>query len=285
MKRSILMIGLALVALAPLAVFVLQSRPVPEGVHDAHRAAIADLERTAEDYSSLTTTLNSAWATVEDPGQDARTLAARVAEGPERLSTHLLHVRGDGGQASPFRDRYVAYTMMVEQTEPLIEELFAEQALYIESVAFVRESGPRISDQMRRMGLDRAAADTAQLVAGTLEYASTDASVEELGLLRLLLVSLGRDLRIDANMPSQTQRLVDSMTQVLDNKSLLQSKLTQIVLMPIPSNVRSLIQAEEDLYSSTVVAPGQGRTLLSIYVVLLLATATFVAFRRKKSYR
>jgi hypothetical protein len=174
--------------------------------------------------------------------------------------------------------------MMVDQTEPLIAELFAKQALYIESVAFVRESGPRISDQMRRMGLSRAAADTAQLVAGTLEYASTDVSVEELGLRRLL-VSLGRDLRIDANMPSQTQRLVDSMTQVLDNKSIIQSKLTQIVLMPIPDNVRSLIQAEEDLYRSATVAPDQGRTLLSIYVVLLLATATFVAFRRKKSYR
>ena len=285
MKRSILMIGLSLVALAPLAVFVLQSRPVPDGVHDAHRAAIADLEHAAEDYSSLTTTLNSAWTSVEDPGQGARTLAARVAEGPERLSAHLLHVRGDRGQASPFRDRYVAYTMMVDQTEPLIAELFEKQALYIESVAFVRESGPRISDQMRRMGLGRAAADTAQLVAGTLEYASTDVSVEELGLLRLLLVSLGRDLRIDANMPNQTQRLIDSMTQVLDNKSIIQSKLTQIVLMPIPDNVRSLIQAEEDLYRSATVAPDQGRTLLSIYVVLLLATATFVAFRRKKSYR
>ena len=284
MKRSILMIGLAIVALAPLAVFVLQSRPVPDGVHDAHRAAIADLEHAAEDYNSLTTTLKSAWASVEDPGQGARTLAARVAEGPERLSAHLLHVRGDGGQASPFRDRYVAYTRMVDQTEPLIAELFAKQALYIESVAFVRESGPRISDQMRRMGLGRAAADTAQLVAGTLEYASTDVSVEELGLRRLL-VSLGRDLRIDANMPNQTQRLVDSMTQVLDNKSVIQSKLTQIVLMPIPDNVRSLIQAEEDLYRSATVAPDQGRTLLSIYVVLLLATATFVAFRRKKSYR
>ena len=284
MKRSILMIGLSLVALAPLAVFVLQSRPVPDGVHDAHRAAIADLEHAAEDYNSLTTTLNSAWTSVEDPGQGARTLAARVAEGPERLSAHLLHVRGDGGQASPFRDRYVAYTMMVDQTEPLIAELFEKQALYIESVAFVRESGPRISDQMRRMGLGRAAADTAQLVAGTLEYASTDVSVEELGLRRLL-VSLGRDLRIDANMPNQTQRLIDSMTQVLDNKSIIQSKLTQIVLMPIPDNVRSLIQAEEDLYRSATVAPDQGRTLLAIYVVLLLATATFVAFRRKKSYR
>ncbi len=284
MKRSILMIGLAIVALAPLAVFVLQSRPVPDGVHDAHRAAIADLEHAAEDYNSLTTTLKSAWASVEDPGQGARTLAARVAEGPERLSAHLLHVRGDGGQASPFRDRYVAYTRMVDQTEPLIAELFAKQALYIESVAFVRESGPRISDQMRRMGLSRAAADTAQLVAGTLEYASTDVSVEELGLRRLL-VSLGRDLRIDANMPNQTQRLIDSMTQVLDNKSVIQSKLTQIVLMPIPDNVRSLIQAEEDLYRSATVAPDQGRTLLAIYVVLLLATATFVAFRRKKSYR
>jgi len=280
MKRSILLIGLA----APLGIFLLQSRPVSDEVHAAHLAAIADLERTAEDFSSLTTTLESAWASVEDPGENARTLAARVAESPERLSTYMPQGTDSSSQQDPYLDRYEAYTRIVNQTEPLITEFFAEQAVYLESITFIQESGPRIIAEMRRIRMDRAAAETSQLVVGTLAYATGDASVEEFNP-RFLLVSLGRDLRIDANMPRQTQTLLDSVTTVLDNKSIIQSKVTQIVLMPIPDNVSRLIQAEEELYRSSLLSVGQGRTLLSIYAVLFVATVGFVMFRRRKGYR
>lgn len=277
--RRILIIGLVVAALVPLAKFVLQSRPVPVAVHDAHLAAIADLERTAEDYSALTTTLNSAWTSGQDPGQDARALAARVTEGPERLSG-LLFGAGGGRQEGPIRDRYDAYTLIVSQTEPLLAELFEEQAIYLESVAFVRASGPGITQQMRRLRLDRAAAETSQLVAGTLDYATAEPTVEAVELRRLL-VSLGRDLRIDANMPNQAQRLLDSVTVVLENKSIIQSNMTQIVLMPIPDNVRSLIRAEQEFFSSRSITTGEGRALL-FYAALLLVTAGFVSSRRRR---
>jgi hypothetical protein len=86
-------------------------------------------------------------------------------------------------------------------------------------------------------------------------------------------------------MPNQMPRLLDSVTMVLDNKSIIQSKVTQIGLIPILDNVHSLIEAEEDLYRSALISIDQGRTLLSIYVVLLLAAAGFVAFRLKQSNR
>ncbi len=277
--RRILIIGLVVAALVPLAKFVLQSRPVPVAEHDAHLAAIADLERTAEDYSALTTTLNSAWTSGQDPGQDARALAARVTEGPERLSG-LLFGAGGGRQEGPIRDRYNAYTLIVSQTEPLLAELLEEQAIYLESVAFVRASGPGITQQMRRLRLDRAAAETSQLVAGTLDYATAEPTVEAVELRRLL-VSLGRDLRIDANMPNQTQRLLDSVTVILENKSIIQSNMTQIVLMPIPDNVRSLIRAEQEFFASRSITTGEGRTLL-FYAALLLVTAGFVSSRRRR---
>ena len=280
MIRRILIIGLVVAALVPLTRFVLQSRPVPVAAHDAHVAAIADLERTAEDYNSLTFTLNSAWTSGQDPGQGARALAARVTESPGRLSGLLFGTSGGQRQEGPTRDRYEAYNLIVSQTEPLLAELFAEQAIYLESLAFVRESGPGITQQMRRLRLDRAAAETSQLVAGTLDYATADASVEE-GELRRLLVSLGRDLRIDANMPNQAQRLLDSVTVVLDNKSIIQSKMTQIVLMPIPDNVHSLIRAEREFFTSRSTAAGQQRTLL-FYAALLLVTAGWVSSRRRR---
>ena len=277
--RRILIIGLVLAAMVPLAKFVLQSRPVPVAVHDAHLAAIADLERTAEDYSALTTTLSSAWTSGQDPGQDARALAARITESPERLSG-LLFGAGGGRQEGPIRDRYDAYTLIVSQTEPLLAELFEEQAIYLESVAFVRASGPGITQQMRRLRLDRAAAETSQLVAGTLDYATAEPTVEAVELRRLL-VSLGRDLRIDANMPNQAQRLLDSVTVVLENKSIIQSNMTQIVLMPIPDNVHSLIRAEQEFFSSRSITTGEGRALL-FYAALLLVTAGFVSSRRRR---
>ncbi len=282
MMRRILIIGLVLAALVPLAKFVLQSRPVPVAMHDAHLAAIADLERTAEDYSALTTTLNSAWTSGQDPGQDARALAARVTGSPERLSG-LLFGAGGGRQEGPIRDRYDAYTLIVSQTEPLLADLFEEQAIYLDSVAFVRASGPGITQQMRRLGLDRAAAETSQLVAGTLDYATAEPTVEAVELRRLL-VSLGRDLRIDANMPSQAQRLLDSVTVILENRSIIQSNMTQIVLMPIPDNVRSLIRAEQEFFAGTSITTGEGRTLL-FYAALFLVAAGFVASRRRRGYR
>ncbi len=277
--RRILIIGLVLAAMVPLAKFVLQSRPVPVAVHDAHLAAIADLERTAEDYSALTTTLSSAWTSGQDPGQDARALAARITESPERLSG-LLFGAGGGRQEGPIRDRYDAYTLIVSQTEPLLAELFEEQAIYLESVAFVRASGPGITQQMRRLRLDRAAAETSQLVAGTLDYATAEPTVEAVELRRLL-VSLGRDLRIDTNMPNQAQRLLDSVTVVLENKSIIQSNMTQIVLMPIPDNVSSLIRAEQEFFTSRSITTGEGRALL-FYAALLLVTAGFVSSRRRR---
>ncbi len=284
MKRSILGIGLAVAALALLGALVLQSRPVSVDVHVAHYAAIADLERSAEDFNALVAGLNSAWANLQFPGEGVRALAARVSESPARLTSQLFEVSGGASQETRVLNRYEGYTSMVRQTDALLEELFTEQEAYVESVDFVRESGPEIIEQMRDIRLDRAATDTFQLVLGTLDFARLDASVQEVELRRLL-VALGRDQRIDANMPGQAQRLLDAVAVVLNSKSTIQSRVTQIAETPIPGNAQSLIQAAEDLYRSTLISVDQGRTLLAIYAVLLLAAAGFIAFRLNQSYR
>jgi len=284
MKRTILSIGLAVAALALLGALVLQSRPVSVDVHVAHHAAIADLERTAEDFTALVVSLNSAWENAQIPGEGTRALAARISESPTRLTTQLFQVSGGTSQETRVLNRYEGYSAMVGDTEILVADLLTEQAAYVESVSFIRESGPGIVEQMREIRLDRAATDTFQLMAGTLDYVSTSSSAEETELRRLL-VSLSRDQRLDANMPVQTKEFLASAVTILDNRPIIESRVTQIAGTPIPENAHSLIEAAEDLYRSTLVSVNQGRTLLSIYAVLLLAAAGFIATRLKQSYR
>ncbi len=284
MKRSILSIGLAVAALALLGALVLQSRPVPVDVHIAHHAAIADLERTADDFNALVDSIDTAWANVQMPGAGSRTLAARVAESPARVSAQLLAVEGSASQEARVQNRLEGYSMMVAQTDELVNVLFEEQSEYVRGVDFIRESGPGIVQQMRDIRLDRAATDTFQLMLGTLDFAST-ASVSNDFELRRLLASLGRDQRIDANMPGQIQRLLNAVESVLDGKQIIQSRVDQIAGTPLPANAESVIQAAVDLYRATLISVDQGRTLLAIYAVLLLAAAGVIAFRLNQSYR
>jgi len=283
MNRSILTVGLAAAALALLGALVLQSRPIAVDVHVSHHAAIADLQRTAEDFSSLLASLSSSWSNLQEPGEGARTLADRVAESPTRLEASLFQVNGGASQETRVLNRFEGYSMMVDQTEALLGELLTEQAAYVESVAFVRETGPEVIERMREISLDRAATDTFQLVVGTLDFAAAGTSTDELELRRLL-VSLGRDQRVDANMPEQAGGLLAAVAAVLDNKSTIQSRIRQIAGTPIPESAQNLIIAAEDLYRNKLTSVDQGRTLLSIYAVLLLAAAGFIAIRLKQSY-
>ena len=284
MKRSILSIGLAVAALALLGALVLQSRPVPVDVHIAHHAAIADLERTADDFNALVNSVDTAWINVQMPGAGSRTLATRVAESPARVSAQLLAVEGGASQEARVQNRLEGYSMLIAQTDDLLRVLFEEQSAYVQSVDFIRESGPGIVQQMRDIRLDRAATDTFQLMLGTLDFASSGSAANDFELRRLL-VSLGRDQRIDANMPGQAQQLLDAVAVVLDNKQILQSRVDQIAGTPIPANAESLSLAAVDLYRTTLISVDQGRTLLAIYAVLLLAAAGIIAFRLNQSYR
>jgi signal transduction histidine kinase len=283
MKRSILSIGLAVVALALLGALVLESRPVPVEVHVAHHGAIADLQRTTDDFNALVTGITTAWANVETPGEGARTLAARVADSPRRLSTQIFDVRGSATQEARRQNRFDGYSMAVEQTSELVDRLLEEQAEYVRSVNFVRESGPGIIQQMRDIRLDRTATDTFRLVVGTLDFAA--GAVADDFELRRLLVSLGRDQSFDANMPGQAQRLLESVSTVLDNRPNIQSRVTQLRDTPLATSALSLTQAAEDLYRATLLSVDQGRTLLSIYAMLLLAAAGLIALRLNQSYR
>ena len=123
MKRSILSIGLAVATLALLGALVLQSRPISVDVHVAHHAAIAELERAAEDFTALVVSLNSSWSNVQVPDEGTRALADRVSTSPARLTAQLFQVRGGTSQETRVLNRYEGYSSLVGHTEILVADL------------------------------------------------------------------------------------------------------------------------------------------------------------------
>src|SRR5690606_10926407 len=146
-----------------------------------------------------------AWAASQAPGEAARTLVSRVAASAEQLPRALFEVPGGAAQRTRVASAYETFQRSITQTGSLARDLLAEQAAYAEDVAFVGDSGARIVEQMRDIRLDRVAADTFQLVLGTLDFARPDATVRDTELRRLL-ATLSRDQRVDANMPGEVQR-------------------------------------------------------------------------------
>src|SRR5690606_33125901 len=145
-----------------------------------------DLGRVQADFRALLAELDTAWATSQAPGEAARTLASRVAASAGELPPALLDVPGAAAQRSRVSSAYLAFERAVEQTGTLAAELIEEQAAYAEQVAYVRDSGRATVERMRDIRLDDIAADTVQLVLGTLDFARPDGTVRDFELRRLL---------------------------------------------------------------------------------------------------
>jgi signal transduction histidine kinase len=284
MKRKIISAILGIVAVTVLGLLVMQSRSVNVDGHLAHFTALTTLERVQDDFDTLLVSLQDTWAETRAPGEGARSLAARVAASPQALTQNLFAFGEGSSHENRVRNALEGFQRSVKGANVLMQEVLDEQSQYAAAVDFIRDRGARIVEEMRDIRLDRAAEETFALVVGTLDFAKADASVKEFELRRLL-VTLGRDQRIDANMPDEIEQLRDSVGVVLDTKSKLESKLQQLADTPVVLAARALRSAEEDLYATTLDSVDEGKTLLSIYAVLLLLAAGFIAFRLNQSYR
>src|SRR5690606_32979501 len=179
---------------------------------------------------------------------------------------------------------YLAFERAVEQTGTLAAELIEEQAAYAEQVAYVRDSGRATVERMRDIRLDDIAADTVQLVLGTLDFARPDGTVRDFELRRLL-TTLARDPRVDANVPGEVQRLRDAVERIIVAKPAIAEKLEQLRRTPVPVAAETLRAAAESLYQSAVLRIDQARALLAVYAALLFLAVGFVAYRLHSSYR
>ena len=284
MKRTAIAVLVGSAALGLLISLALASRTLPVETHVAQYTAAGDLDRVGEDFAALIAALDSAWAASQAPGEAARTLAGRVAASPEQLPRALFDVPGGAAQRARVASAYESFQRSIAQTAALAEDLLLEQAEYARDVAFVRDSGAQIVEQMRDIRLDGIAADTFQLVLGTLDYARPDATVRDTELRRLL-AALSRDAQVDANMPGEVQRLREAIETVVATKPMIASKLSQLRTTPVPASAAGLKGAAQAVYQSAVQRIDQARLLLAVYAVMLFLSVGFIAFRLHSSYR
>jgi signal transduction histidine kinase len=274
---------LALAALALLFSLALESRSLPVETHVAQYTISGDLDRLEADFRALVDTLQAAWSEQQPPGEGARVLLERVVSQPQQLSESLRKMQGGASQKSRLSNSHETFSGAVTRAGALAGELIAQQTEYSAAVAFLRESGASVIQDLRDTGNDRAAADTFQLVVGTLDFAGRNASVRGSELERLL-VTLGRDERVDT-MPADVAVLRNSVATILTNKPLIESKLNQLVDTPINEYAESLSTAAQDMYVVATTRVEQARLMLAVYAVVLLLAVGFVAWRLHSSYR
>ena len=129
----------------------------------------------------------------------------------------MLELRGSSSQEARLQNAFQGFQTTITDSAKFAGELIEEQAEYASSVAFLRESGTRVIQQMRDLNLGRVAADTFQLVVGTLDFAGPNPSVQEFELRRLL-VTLGRDQRVDA-IPGEVERLRTAIDTIITRRA------------------------------------------------------------------
>ncbi len=283
MKRAVIALVLALAALALLISLALESRSLPVETHVAQYTIAGDLERLNGDFRALVDTLESVWAEQSPPGEGARALLARVSTQPQQLPASLFTMQGSASQEARLSNSHETFMGAVADATALAEELIADQTAYAAAVSFLREEGATVIQELRDAKLDRQAADTFQLVVGTLDFAGKDASVRA-GALDRLLVTLGRDQRVDS-MPTQFAVLLASVGRILKNKPLIESKLKQLVGSPVGEHATALATAAQDMYTIAVTRIEQARLMLAVYAVVLLLAVGFIALRLHGSYR
>ncbi|MEO8465576.1 MAG: ATP-binding protein [Gammaproteobacteria bacterium] len=283
MKRAVIALVLALAALALLVSLALESRPLPVETHVAQYTIDADLKRVDADFHSLTDALEKAWQEQQQPGEGARALLKRFAAAPSQLPDSAFGMRGNSGQEARLTNSHDTFVATVNSAAALAGELIDDETEYAASVSFLRESGAGVIQKLRDGGFDRAAADTFQLVVGTLGFSGQRASVRPADLERLL-VSLGRDQKVDS-MPGDLDRLRSSVSTILKKKGLIDSKQKQLVGAPVGEFGTALGAATADMYTSSVTRVDQARLMLAVYAVVLLLAVGFVATRLHGSYR
>ena len=284
MKRTVIVVILAVAAMALLVSLAFESGSVPIEVHIAHHTIDTDIDRINDDFNTLLTTLESAWNNTQSPGEAARTLNMRLAAAEERLREPISQIPGNSSQRERIANSFEGFSIAAAAANRLAGEVIDEQTDYAQSVTYLRDVGPQIIQQLRDIRLDRVAADTFQLVIGTVDFATPDSAVQEFELRRLL-VTLGRDQRIDANMPTEVERLRNAVETVLNEKNNIRSKLSQIDQTPVQKSANNLRLAAQGAYQSSVASVDQARLMLTLYALLLFAAVGVIAFRLQHSYR
>lgn len=283
MSRQILAAVIAAAALALLAALAWQARSVPTEARVAQDTIATSLERTSDEFGTLLTALESAWRDTRVPGEGARAIAGRLGEQHAALEAPISRIPGNASQRRRIAGSYETLATTMGETSRLADTLLEELTAYAESVAYLRENGPQLVQNMREDGLERAAGDAFELLAGALELARP-ASTRPTTELRRLHTVLDRDARTAEDMPAGLERLLGAADTVLDTRPGIASRLEQLASLPVPGHASRLTEAVDTAYAAAARTADQARLLLTAYAVLLFVALGYVAFRLQRSY-
>ncbi|MGD2166777.1 MAG: ATP-binding protein [Gammaproteobacteria bacterium] len=284
MKQSIVAAVLAVVALGILIAMAIESRPVPANVHVAQNSLANALQVLAEDYQAITEALQTAWRDQRPPGEAVRALIERSRSGADSLSATVALIPGSASQLTRISNSLGRLTVALESAGTSAGSLVDDITAYTGAVTVVREQGPQIVQGLRDVRLDRAATNTFELVAGTLDFIEQPARERQQDLERLL-ATLDRDARIDANMPREMSRLRSAVRTIVDLRGNIESRLSAIGAARIDAAAISLNDAVGAAYTSTVIRIDRARLLLASYALILLGTVAVFGIRLRQSYR
>ena len=283
MKRTLVAIGVAAVAVGILAFMAVESSPIPASVHIAQNSLSNELDTVAEDYRAIDSALQSAWQNQSIPGDAVRALIQRNQTSPERLRLAVQAISGNEGQRNRIDNSFQTFEQTMSTANELTRVLVDDITAFGASVSVIRETGPDTVQNLRDLRLDRAATDTFELVAGAVDFAETGNQNQGENLRRMLTM-LERDQRIDANMPREMATLRTAVTTLLDSYTAIQSRLDQYSSSSIITAAGSLNNAVRETYQQSVARINRARILLAAYAMLLLASVGIIGYRLKDSY-
>jgi signal transduction histidine kinase len=283
MKRTLASIGLAAIATGVLVFVALASRPIPASVHIAQNSLRSELEVVSQDHLAVLAGFEAAWANKQPPGEAAYALVTRLRGAPARIRENVATIPGNAGQRALIDESFASFEAAVNAGGTLASGLLDDLSTYAASLAVLRDVGPQSVQRLRDLRLDAAAANTFELVTGTIDFASS--SDAEVQALQRLLGTLERDPSVDANMPREMVALATAAKTVFAGKQTIESKLDELRASAITGSANALDAAVAEAYQSSATRIDRARFMLAVYAMLLLAVVAIITFRLKQSYR
>jgi two-component system NtrC family sensor kinase len=284
MKRTLTVIALGLAALALLVGAALKSRSIPLEAHIARDTLNSDIARLSEEFGTLVAALEAARQSAQSPGEAASALKERVVASLAGLEQSIGAIPGSDTQHQRIRNNLARLDQTMTTVDSLTTTLLREQTEYAGNLTLLRDQGPEAARQLTDIGQTTAAANLFQLVAETIDFASSDAPIGAYQIRRILSL-LQRDQRIDVVIEPVIAPFLDAIAAIVDSRDNIRSRLNQLAASPLTTNAQSLNLAVGEAYQDAVTGAERARTMLAVYAVVMLIAVGVIGFRLSGSYR
>ncbi|MGD8339514.1 MAG: ATP-binding protein [Gammaproteobacteria bacterium] len=283
MKRTLTVIVVAIAALALLVGAALESRSIPLEAHIARYTLRSELANLETEFRTLVTSLETAWQTSQPPGEAASALQRRMVRSTEGFENSIELMPGGMLQLERVENNLDRLRATMATVDDLTSTLLREQTEYANNLTLLRDDGPAVVQQLRTIGDSRVAADVFQLTSETVDFAAPENSINDYEIGRLL-ATLNRDRRIDPVLDNLAGPLLEAVSEILEAKDSIRSRLRQLDIVPLVDNAAALNEAASASYEDAVAGAENARRALLVFAALLLATVGFIGYRLRRSY-